>query len=224
VSGQRSLLGRIWEGIGHVHLATWLIEILRPTLAPAVAVATGYLGINEGAPGSKILVMVAVAFGAVMLGVNQVAAWVNRYRSGYSYGLAYEGISFGYSPDTPDKVLQLGVRLRNVTHRPMKYSVRRFDVIVGTVTLPKPKFETPGGLIQSSTGRTYHYPSFSKEQLEHVGLPHAAAIVKCEISYGHPDHDLSRCLIMETQLSLSAREGGKHASTDIILSEQDLEI
>jgi hypothetical protein len=207
---------RAWSALGHITRALWVYHFLG---AFAVSAATVYEGFKT-IPIAYLIPLTVVAFGGTLYVFNQFIISFNRFREGYTYGLAYEGVSLGYNPDNQAAALQLGILIRNATDRPLRYLVERFDVVVGNTTIANPMFDTFGGNIPRGAQRRCSYPAFNREQIEAFIGKETKGSITVEIHYGHPDGPPARRLKMKISVNLRLAPGATGA-VDSILSESD---
>jgi len=182
-------------------------------------IAVTIMGYVEGVPRAYIVVLATamVAFGIVI--ADRIAAWIARTRGDYAYTLAYEGVYFGFDEGNPDHILQVGINLRNMCAHPSSYRVRRFDVVIGTRTLPNPRFDSTGGFIPRGASRRYTYPSFPRSTVEEFLGKQIDGSITMEIEYGYPDRRAVRLLTMKIAIMMKLRE--PVACLDSIISERD---
>lgn len=186
----------------------------------AVAALTFIKGVMEGFALAVLIPLTVIAAGGTLYIINQIIILYNRFREGYAYGLAYEGIALGFSPDTPNTMLQFGVLIRNTTERPLRYKVEQFDVVIEDRTIANPIFVAAGGIVPRSAQRRYSYPSFSRSQIETFIGKNPQGLITFAFRYGHPEAPFVRCLKMKLSISLHL-ESEKAAVVDSILSESD---
>jgi len=213
---RKPLYSRVWSGLGHISRALWVYHLFGAFSVSAVTVLAGFKSVQI----AYLIPLTVGAFGGTLYVINQVTLAVNRARQGYAYGLAYEGIFLGFSPDTPEMMLQFGILIRNATDRPLRYEVEQFDVVIGDRTIANPIFASSGTLIPRNAQRRYSYPSFRRDQIETFIDKNPQGVLTFALRYGHPDGPLVRRLKMKISLSLHL-ESNKAAVGDSILSESD---
>lgn len=172
-----------------------------------------------GFPLAILIPLTTVAAGATLYFVNQSIALFSRFREGYAYGLAYEGSYIGFNPNQENAVLQLGVTIRNVSAKPLRYIAERFDVVVEDRTIAVPTFQSTGGIIPHATARQYFYPPFRKAQVEDFIGKTVQGSITFEFLYGHPEAPSVRRLAMK--LSIFPRLDEKFGIRDLIVLETD---
>jgi len=213
---RRKFFSTIWSWLGHVSRAVWLYHLIGPLV---VAGLTFFEGLATGFPLALLIPLTVVAAGATVYLVNQVVALFSRFREGYAYGLAYEGPYMAFNPQSDDANLQLGVTIRNVTANPLRYTVDRFDVVVGDRTIVAPVIFSTGGIIPRGCTRTYFYPPFKREQIQQFMVGTVQGSITVEFLYGHPDGPLVRRLTMKLLINLKLND--PVGLRDLILSESD---
>jgi hypothetical protein len=214
----KNFFSRVWNWLGHLSRAIWVYKLLLPLVVASV----GFLsGLKQGISLAVLIPLTAVTAGGIAYFINQITAFYNQFREGFAYGLAYEGAHLGYNPTRDDAVLQLGVNVRNVTAKPMRYLAERYDVVIGdrTVTIP---IENKGGLIPRGCLRTYSSRPFKREQVAQFIGQNAEGSITLEFHYGHPDGPYVRRLRMK--LSIAMKLSDPVGIRDLILSESDEEV
>jgi hypothetical protein len=185
----------------------------------AVAALTFFKGFMAGFPLAVLIPLTVVAAGGTVYLINQVVALFSRLREGYAWGLAYEGPYLGFDQTREDATLQLGVNIRNATFNPLKYTVERFDVVVGDRTIVAPVISNKGGIIPRASARTYFYAPFKRDQIQQFIGSNVEGSITFEFLYGHPDGPSVRRLKMK--LSISLKLSDPIGMRDLILSESD---
>jgi hypothetical protein len=217
---KRSFFRRSWDWIGNTGTLWWLVQVLA---APILGALTFAKGITESIPITYAITAGIVAAGGAVYLLNQLSIFFRRWREGYAYGVAYRGPVLGYNPDFSDAVIQLGVVILNVTDKPLRYTVKRFNVVVGNTTLPI-SIGHIGGFINRGTERHCFFPSFSLNDVQqYLGRAGVHGRISYEILYGHPDGPDVRLLEMDLEIWLNLMPGHIGAR-DVILRESDTRI
>lgn len=86
----------LWGWLAHVSRAMWLYKLLAGF---AVATVTFVKGFYASLPIAYLIPLTVVALGGTLYVINQITIMFNRFREGYSYGLAYEMLTLGFNPD-----------------------------------------------------------------------------------------------------------------------------
>lgn len=215
-------LRRVWDWIGHTGTAWWLIQLF---VGPAVGMMTLIKGMAETIPMAYAITAAIVSAGGTIYFLNQIALFSRRWREGYAYGLAYIGPLLGYNTNQANAALQLGIVIVNVSDRPLRYSVKRLNVIVENTTLTNPTYVSMGGFINRNTQRQFSFPAFTKAQIEQfIGKSGLNASLSYEILYGHPDGPNVRKLEMDLSLTLNLTSHDKFGVRDVIQKESDTRV
>jgi hypothetical protein len=139
----------------------------------------------------------------------------------YSYGLLFEGLSLGYDPKGEDGALQLGVVLRNFSPGPLRYTVDKFQVIMGDRTLPRVKKGLLTAFIPRGGQRISRNLPFKRDSIkDFIGKP-VKGTAEFTIAYGHPDRSPERQLKMVIEFNLVLGENAPEGYSDSILEESD---
>ena len=118
------------------------------------------------------------------------------------YGLTYEGTLPVFIP-TDSGGLQFFAQFRNFSAGPIKYSIDAFNVRIDTRSLPPIK---PGDLVtylpRGAVRTSRNVPFKMKDVREFLGSS-VAAIVDVTVSYGHPEREPERQLVMQLEFDLT---------------------
>jgi hypothetical protein len=192
----------------------------------AVADWTFVAGLSHDLPLAYVIAATTVAFAAAITAINQLGILfdlplVVSPVEKFDYGLVYDGTSTAFDHNNENVALQLAISLFNATPWPMKYDVKRFDLVVDNRTPADATWLNTGGYISPHSRRRFNGPSFPKERIKDCIGKTIEGTLEFEIHYGPANGETQRVLKMKLRLNLKLEPDKSHPSSDIILSESD---
>ena len=228
---------RTWEWVSHIHVITWLIEIIHWLTAQWSVVVSATLSIGAAywawATQWGYLPVALVALGvfvASIWGLNGIL-WLRRQSRpsrarisfDYSYGLPLENVVGSLDPENKDNTLEIRLVVRNVASGPAKVLLEKMRVTIEDrfVEVTNIPFVLPRDLrltvIPNAGFKLEAYRKFKDRttgQLEYSML------------YGHPSEAYSRRATKTLQLDVFKRKNpGKKESLTVnwlLRTEDDL--
>jgi hypothetical protein len=188
-----------------------IITVLTANWGIVVSVATGVvasvwsvtLGFFQH-PAVQVAIGVSLATLWSIIGVTYLAdrrrPRIVRTSPDYRYGLTFEGLIPNLVPHAEDAWLGLGVQIRNFTQAPIRYSIEKFDIRIGTRTLPKTQGRPLKGYLARGGAKIGGAPSFKKDDLREFFGKRVVGTAECSIIYGHPEEAPVRRLTINMEL------------------------
>lgn len=214
----KTSLGQRFGGAG-THIAN-IITVLTTNWGVSVSVGMGLIGALWASalgffqhPAVQIGIGVFLATLWTIAGVtyliDRTRARVVRISPDYRYGLTFEGIMPSVLPHREDAWLTMGVQIRNFSQSPIRYAVERFEIKIGTRSLPPRSQSRPNrGYLARGAGKIAGAPSFKKDDLrEFFGQNDVIGTAECAIVYGHPEQAPVRRLTIKAELHLDFTSG-----------------
>jgi hypothetical protein len=139
----------------------------------------------------------------------------------FAYGLLQDGVVPSYLPTLdPEKVLQFGIRFRNFTAGPLRINFEKFEVLIGTRTLPRHK-GTASSLIPRGGARVVSANPFSQSDLAEYQGKAVSGTIEMSVTYGHPEKKPVRRFKTLLHIQLSFKRPDSLGYADAILEESD---
>ena len=99
-----------------------------------------------------------------------------RIEQELAYGLGYHSLSLAVDLTDQESSLQFGIGFQNVSSHGLEMLVTRFDVTIGTRTLPLNAFVHMPVIVPRHLFRSYRNPSFSRHRLRNMSARRLRAL------------------------------------------------
>jgi len=119
----------------------------------------------------------------------------------YRYGLTFEGIFPGIDALNDAEWLTFALQIRNFSQAPIKYTVEKFDLRIGSRALPEPT-KTLSGYLPRGGGKTIAPSKFNKDEVREFFGKRVRGTAKMILIYGHPEEKPIRRLTIEANITL----------------------
>lgn len=217
---------KILGWISQVSLLYKIINILNVGAAAAGTVWVFVMSTAGDRPLEEVVTISVLVFGGLLLCINQFKMLmqipvITRAAIDLRYGLAYEGMFFAFNPDPKSGALQLGLVLANSTSEPIRFAVERFDVVIGTTTLPaqSKSFVNMGTVIPVGGKRTFRDTALPYSVIGTlVGAQHQGHL-ETHIAYGRAGDPFERRYKLKLQITVGLVS--QVGVADLIIEEAD---
>ena len=165
-----------------------------------------------------------LAIGSVLWLRDRKTANRVRIEHDLAYGLGYHSMTLGVDLSDQERSVQFGISFQNVTSHGLEMLVTRFDVVIGTRTLPSYTFIRRPVIVPRHLMRSYRNKSFSFDAIRGYLGAKTNGCAEIWMKYGPIGGPMTRLLHLKLDLILTLKDSGEASFSETITLETESEV